>query len=69
MKVRTNLTATELRKIGKGLQTLADKHQSDEIELENVAEQKLMKDVERVFEVAMFNLNKEMDRIMAEKDV
>lgn len=69
MKLKTNLTPNELRKVGRGLQKLADKHQSNEIELENEAERKLISDAEKIFEVAMSNLSQEIDFIMLEKDV
>lgn len=69
MKLRTNLTPAELRKVGIGLQKLADKQQPNEIELENAAERKLMENAESVFKTVMTNLEQEMTRIMLEKDV
>lgn len=69
MKLRTNLTPSELRKVGLGLQKLADKQLPNEIELENAAERKLISDAEKVFELAMTNLTDEIDRITLEKDV
>ena len=69
MKLRTNLSPGELRKVGLGLQKLADKQQTNEIELENAAERKLIGDAEKVFELAMGNFKNELDRIMSDKDV
>lgn len=69
MKLKTNLSPEELRKVGLGLQRLADKQQTSEIELENAAERKLVGDAEKVFEFAMSNFKEELDRIMSDKDV
>ncbi len=69
MKLRTNLSPGELRKVGFGLQKLADKQQPDEIELENAAERKLISGAEKMYALAMNNLNAELDRIMEDKDV
>ncbi len=69
MKLKTNLTPEELRKVGRGLQKLADKQQPNEIELENAAERQLISDAEFVFALVMRNFTQEVDRIMSEKDV
>ena len=69
MKLRTNLTPAELRKVGLGLQKLADKQQPNEIELENDVERRLIADAERIFKIAMTSLEQEMSRVMTEKDV
>ena len=69
MKLKTNLSPGELRRVGLGLQRLADKQQPSEIELENPAERKLIEDADAVFALALNSLRAEMDRIMLEKDV
>lgn len=68
MKVKTNLSPKELRKIGVGLQRLADQQQKNEIELENSAEQTLIARTESVFDTAMSNLHDEVERILLDKE-
>ena len=68
MKVKTNLTAAELNKVGNGLIRLA-KSQQTEIELENPAERELIRRVEAVFDVAVNSLQDEVSRILLDKEV
>jgi len=67
MKVKTNLSPSQLRKVGAGLQKLADKQQN-EIELENPAEKELIRQVEAVFDTAINSLQKEVARILLDKE-
>lgn len=68
MKVKTNLTPTELRKVGLGLKKLAD-NQENEIELENPAEKELIRRVDSLFDVAVNSLQEEVSRILLDKGV
>jgi hypothetical protein len=68
MKVKTNLSPGALRKVGVGLQKLADQQQS-EIELENRAEHVLIDKAEALFDTAMNNLHEEVERILLDKEV
>lgn len=68
MRVRTNLTASELEKVSKGLKKLAEKQQLNEIELENPAEKELMRRVDALFDTAVNNLQDEVARILLDKE-
>lgn len=68
MKVRTNLTPSELEKVSKGLKKLAEKQQLNEIELENPAEKELMRRVDALFDTAVNNLQAEVARILLDKE-
>lgn len=68
MKVKTNLSPTELRKVGVGLQKLADKQQQSEIVLENAAERDLIARGEAVFDFALASLLREVDSVLLEKE-
>lgn len=68
MKVKTNLSATELNKVGQGLIKLS-KSQQNEIELENPAERELIRRVEAVFDTAVNSLQDEVSRILLDKEV
>lgn len=68
MKVRTNLKPSELKRVGEGLQKLADSQMKNEIELENPAEKELMRQVEAVFDTAVNNLQAEVARILLDKE-
>lgn len=63
MKVKTNLSSRQLKKVGLGLQKLADKQQKNEIELENPAERKLVSRAEKLFDIALANLTEEMNKL------
>jgi len=68
MKVKTNLTSTELDKVGHGLIKLA-KSQQSEIELENPAERELIRRAEALFDTAVNSLQDEVSRILLDKEV
>lgn len=68
MKVKTNLTPTELNKVGMGLLKLA-KSQQTEIQLENPAERELIRRTESIFDLAVNNLQDEVSRILLDKEV
>lgn len=68
MRVRTNLTASELEKVSKGLQKLANQQHVNEIELENPAEKEIIRQVEAVFDVAVNSLQDEIARILLDKE-
>lgn len=68
MKVKTNLSAPELNKVGQGLIKLA-KSQQTEIELENPAEREMIRRVESLFDLAVNNLQEEVSRILLDKEV
>lgn len=68
MKVRTNLKPSELKRVGDGLQRLADSQMKNEIELENPAEHELMRQVDSVFDTAVNSLQAEVARILLDKE-
>lgn len=68
MKVRTNLSPAQLRKVSAGLQKLADKQQKDEIEIENQAERELVEGAEKLFDIALANLTEEMNKLFLDKE-
>lgn len=68
MKVKTNLSPTELNKVGLGLLKLA-KSQQTEIQLENPAERELIRRAESFFDLAVNNLQDEVSRILLDKEV
>jgi hypothetical protein len=68
MKVNTNLSPNELRKVGAGLQKLADKQQANEIVLENQAEKEVIRRVDAIFDTAVNSLQSEVSRILLDKE-
>jgi hypothetical protein len=68
MKVRTNLSPSELHKVGTGLQVLAKKQQPSEIVLENVVEKHLIAKVDSLFATFAASLNREIMDIMEKED-
>lgn len=64
MKVKTNLSASELEAVGKGLVKLAKKQRDKDIPLENMAERELMRRAEHVLDVMLQNLQSEVSRIL-----
>jgi hypothetical protein len=68
MKIRTNLKPSELKRVGAGLQRLADTQVKDEIQLENPAEKELIRQVESVFDVMANSLQSEVARILLDKE-
>jgi hypothetical protein len=68
MKIRTNLKPSELKRVGAGLQRLADSQVKDEIQLENPAEKELIRQVEAMFDVMSNSLQSEVARILLDKE-
>lgn len=68
MKVRTNLKPSELKRVGEGLQRLADKQTRDEIELENPAEKELIRQVDSIFDIMINSLQSEVARVLLDKE-
>lgn len=68
MKVKTNLTPSELLKVSTGLQKLAAKQQRKEIQPENPAEREMIRRVDAVFDTAVNSLQSEIARILLDKE-
>jgi len=67
MKIRTNLKPSELKRVGAGLQRLAEA-QTSEIELENPAEKEIIRQVDATFDIMVNNLQDEVARILLDKE-
>jgi len=65
MKVRTNLSAKELRRVAKGLEVLASKA-SDVFVASNEIEDKLFNDIDDNFDKMSKSLIKDISRIVKE---
>lgn len=67
MKIRTNLKPSELKRVGAGLQRLAEA-QTSEIELENPAEKEIIRQVDATFDIMVNSLQDEVARILLDKE-
>jgi len=67
MKIRTNLKPSELKRVGAGLQRLAEA-QTSEIELENPAEKEIIRQVDATFDIMVNNPQDEVARILLDKE-
>jgi hypothetical protein len=68
MKIRTNLKPSELKRVGAGLQKLAEAQSTDEIELENPAEKEIIRRVNAVFDTMANSLQSEIANILLDKE-
>lgn len=67
MKLKTNLTATELELVSKGLKRLAQ--HTNEITPENSAEAEISRKLDGLFDTMVNSLQDEFSRVLLEKDV
>lgn len=68
MKVRTNLSPDQLEHVADKLQTLAKSQRSASLPLENPAEKELIRRAEHVFDVMLESLQREVSRILLDKE-
>ena len=68
MKVATNLTPNELDHVAEKLSTLAKGQRGTALTLENPAEKELVRQANHVFDAALENLQKEIARILLDKE-
>jgi hypothetical protein len=68
VKVRTNLTPTELEHIGEKLQTLAKGQRDGSLSLENTAEKELVRRADHLFDTLLESLQSEIARVLLDKE-
>lgn len=64
MKVRTNLTASELETVGKGLVKLSRKQRNKPVVLENNAEKELLRQANHALDIMLHSLQTEVANIL-----